>query len=255
MIYKIESGVPCLQFPNLSDFPSISHGIFTRNGGTSKPPYDSLNISLNVGDYKYNVIKNRRIIYKCMNEADLIFAKQVHGSEISILGNNKYAYGKNMSSLNGDAIITNIRHKGLVLQVADCQPVLFYDSIKKVAANVHCGWRGSILNIVGKTIKMMIKQFGSNPRDIIAGVGPSLGPCCAEFTNYQREIPQSLWNYMCRPSFFDFWTMTRDQMADAEVKEQNIYISRICTKCNTDRFFSYRNNKKTGRFAAIIAIN
>jgi len=254
LIYKTKGGIPYLQFPNLADFSSINHGIFTRNGGKSKPPFASLNISLNVGDDENDVIKNRRIIYKYMNEADLVFAKQVHGNEVSVLNNNNCSCGNSVSLLSGDAIITNMRQKSLVLQLADCQAVLFYDPINKAAANVHCGWSGSVLNIVGKTIIMMNRQFGSNPGDIIAGIGPSLGPCCSEFINYKKEIPESLWNYMRRPFFFDFWEMTHDQMTEAGIKRENIYTSRICTKCNTDSFYSYRNDKQTGRFAAVIVL-
>ncbi len=255
MILREKSGVPYLQFPNLSSLPSIHHGIFTREGGSSKAPYSSLNISYNVGDQKDCVIRNRRIIYACMDEAQLVFAEQVHGCDILLLEDDpQLIQGALSAPRNGDAIVTQTRGKNLVLQVADCQPVLMYDPIRQVVANVHCGWRGSIQDIVGRTINVMKIRFGSDPRNIIAGVGPSLGPCCAEFINYQKEIPRLYWKYIDHSVFFDFWAITRDQMIETGVLASNIYISRICTKCNTGRFFSYRKEKETGRFAAVIGL-
>lgn len=123
-----------------------------------------------------------------------------------------------------------------------------------MVANVHSGWRGSIANIIGHTLDAMKKNFGSDPAHVVAGIGPSLGPCCAEFVNYKEEIPEPFWKYRNDRRHFDFWAVSRDQLCEAGVCAENIHISGLCTRCRTDLFFSYRAEGITGRFAAIIGL-
>lgn len=240
------------EFPNIKQFPEVIHGIFTRKGGWSNPPYDSLNITFDIGDSEDNVQKNRALVRSCMNDIELIFANQIHGTDIII-------YSKDMpqfknSNRDGDALVTNIAGKGLVIQTADCQSVMLYDPIEKVVANIHSGWRGSIHNIIGKTIHTMGLNFGVNPKNLFVGIGPSLGPCCAEFIHFRKEIPEIFWGYRVNSNHFDFWQISKHQLICAGVPEENIYCSNICTKCHTDLFFSYRSEKITGRFASVIAL-
>jgi copper oxidase (laccase) domain-containing protein len=129
-----------------------------------------------------------------------------------------------------------------------------YEPVRRVVANVHCGWRGSIQNIIGRTVETMARQFGCSPGSIVAGIGPSLGPCCAEFINYKAEIPQAFWKYKDSDHHLDFWSVSRDQLTKAGVASENIETSRICTRCRADEFFSYRTAKITGRFAAVIGL-
>jgi hypothetical protein len=100
----------------------------------------------------------------------------------------------------------------------------------------------------------MDERFGCDPGDLRVGVGPSLGPCCAEFINYREEIPPGLWAYRRDSARFDFWAMSRDQLVRAGVREDRIQVSGLCTKCRTDLFFSYRAERSTGRFAAVIGL-
>ncbi|MBT8350952.1 MAG: laccase domain-containing protein, partial [Deltaproteobacteria bacterium] len=81
-----------------------------------------------------------------------------------------------------------------------------------------------------------------------------LGPCCAEFVNYQNEIPEKLWTYKNDSNYFDFWALSSKQLCDAGVLKENIYSSEICTRCNTDLFYSFRGEGITGRFAAVIGL-
>lgn len=256
MILKEKNGILFFQFPNLAEFSDIRHGIFTRNCGHSKNPYQSLNVSLSVGDNDSDVKENRQIISKCMGGNELVFANQVHETNILILSKNNVrlaeeAFGKPGV---GDAMVADIPEKFLTVQVADCQAVLMYDPFRRVVANVHCGWRGSINNIIGKTIKIMADIFGSNASHIVAGISPSLGPCCAEFINYKTEIPDRLWKYKDGSNQFDFWSLSLDQLCNAGVLIENICLSQICTKCNTDIFFSFRGEGITGRTAAVIGL-
>jgi polyphenol oxidase len=256
LLQKEKDGVPYMQFPNLEALSFIRHAVFTRKGGVSVPPHDSLNISYRVGDADHAVTQNRQRIRATVDADELVFARQVHGVGVLSFTENDFNQKATAGSVpqTGDAMICSARGKTLVLKVADCQPVLLADPVSRVIAGVHSGWRGSVQNIVGKAVYAMKDRFGSNPRDVIAGIGPSLGPCCAEFVNYQTEIPRPLWIYKQRRVFFDFWSMTRDQLIDAGVSDKNIHVSRICTRCRFDIFFSYRRQNHTGRFAAAIGL-
>ena len=245
-----------LQFPNLSGFSDIHHGVFTRKNGYSNTPYKSLNTSYSAGDNIKNVTLNRLVISKCFDGNELVFAKQVHGTKaVSFAKNNRSLKKRFYDRLpECDAMITDIKKRSLVIQVADCQSILMYDPVLKVIANVHSGWRGSIKNIIGRTISTMEKDFGTKPNHIISGISPSLGPCCAEFINYKNEIPEKLWKYKNDSDHFNFWAISLDQLRGAGVLKKNIYSSEICTRCNTNLFFSYRSEETTGRFAAVIGL-
>jgi len=252
MIEIQKNGLSFFQFPNLAKYPGICHGIFTRNGGLSQKPYHSLNVSINVGDAETNVINNRSLILKCLEIDNLFFTNQVHGTEILIL---KKETSQTFDSLmTGDAVISDIPGKNIAIQTADCQAVLLYDADKNVIANIHSGWRGSIQNIIGKTVRTMEKVFECSPDHIIAGIGPGLGQCCAEFINYKKEIPKEYWKYKNNSNYFDFRAISKDQLFSAGVLPESIFLSSLCTRCRNNLFFSFRENRITGRFAAIIGI-
>lgn len=256
MIVKEKNGLSFLQFPKLAACSGIAHGVFTRKGGFSEGAYRSLNVSFGVGDDDRNIRRNRSIIAGCFDGREPVVAKQVHGTRVIVLARDQgAATGTPPAGLPvGDAMVTDIRDKYLLVQVADCQPVLLYDAVRHVVANVHSGWRGSVKNIIGVTIAGMQGAFDCRPRDIIAAIGPSLGPCCAEFVNYKKEIPQVLWKYKDDADRFDLWAISRDQLCQAGVLRENIHLSKICTRCNADRFFSYRGEHTTGRFAVVIGL-
>lgn len=256
ILRQSEQGVPYYQFPHFREFDFLRHGIFTRLGGVSAAPFDSLNICTNVGDNRDDVIQNQRIISGVMEDTELVFVHQVHGCDVRVLTANDITTNPERFSVpaRADAMITDAAGKNLVIQVADCQAVLMVDPVLRVIANVHSGWRGSIQNIIGKTVLKMKEQFGCRPEHIVAGIGPSLGPCCAEFINYKREIPRMFWGYKYRSVLFDFWAISRDQLINAGVLDKNIASSGLCTRCRWDRFFSYRKHGRTGRFAAVIGL-
>ncbi len=205
-----------------------------------------------------DVDRNRKAMARALGFDRLVYMRQVHGDKVLVLKKSESA--NDMAALRGprpeaDAAATDITGVGLVIQVADCQPILLYDPEKNVVANVHSGWRGSVLNIIGGAIDAMKARFGCEAGNLIAGVGPSLGPCCAEFINYRHELPESFWPYRAGANHFDFWAISKRQLINAGVLEANVHISRICTRCSTDQFYSYRGEKVTGRFAAVIGLN
>ena len=251
-----ENGISFYQFEHLAGCPEIRHGCFTRIGGTSPAPFDSLNVAAGIGDASGNVRENRSRVCRCLGSRHLVFARQVHGTRVLAYarGDRSHPHPFPPATEDGDAMITDDSGRGLVIQTADCQAVLMADPVRNVVANVHCGWRGSIGNIVGRTVAVMAARFGCRPPDILAGIGPSLGPCCAEFVNYRQEIPEKLWPYMDAKNRFDFWTMSVDQLCDAGIRADAIESSGLCTRCRTDLFFSYRGNGVTGRLAAVIGL-
>lgn len=180
----------------------------------------------------------------------LLSSRQVHGDRIvSVVGRPD----GDMQYEGYDALITNIAGIGLLIQQADCQAVLLYDSIGGVVANIHSGWKGSVYNIIGKTIGQMNRDFATDPKNLHVVISPSLGPCCAEFKHYRSELPLPLHAYQVQPNHFDFWAISREQLLQAGVKPENIHNLRICTVCD-DRFFSYRREGVTGRFASVIGL-
>ena len=254
MIVSSIAEIPVYRFPNLSQFSEIRHGVFTRLGGVSIGPFHSLNTKDDIGDKPEFVKINRKRISDCMGSTPLVFVQQVHGTQILVIQKDKpdtQVFEKNQTA---DAIITDMSGISLMIQTADCQAILMFDPVKRVIANVHSGWCGSIGNIIGHTIRAMKNIFGVDPADISAGIGPSLGPCCAEFIHYQKEIPESFWKYKDSADRFDFWQISRDQLCEQGVLSDQICISGICTRCRSDLFYSYRKEKITGRFASVIGM-
>ena len=256
LILTHRNGASFYQFEGLAQFPEIRHGIFTRHFGFSTGPFKSLNVSFGLGDKAACVKANRQVIARAIGSDDLVYAQQIHDNQIGILDIKNFACKAPAEQALGavDALVTNASGKFLTIQLADCQSIMLYDAIRRVVANIHSGWRGSIKNIAGQTVQAMGKHFKCQPADIVAAIGPSLGPCCAEFVNYRKEIPEIFWQYKTVNDHFDFWAISRDQLTDAGVLRENIEVSNICTRCNTEIFFSYREEGQTGRFASVIGL-
>jgi polyphenol oxidase len=254
---KKHNDIKLYQFGHFKKNPYIVHGIFARTGGISQKPFDSLNIGINSGDKKSDIAENRRLIINKLGNKPFIFLNQIHEDGIKIIKKEDITrvLAPENNSFTADAAITDIKNIFLLIQVADCQAVMLYDQQKKVIANIHSGWRGSVLNIIGNTVEKMISEFGCKAENIIAGISPSLGPCCAEFINFITEIPERLWQYKIKnTNYFNFWALSRDQLLEKGVLHDNIQNMEICTKCNTHTFYSYRKEKTTGRFASVISI-
>ena len=250
IVLNTKEGVPYYQFANMAQQPGLVHGIFTRQGGQSRAPFNSLNVGLGIGDQPDVVAENRRRVAACLGVDRLVFTNQVHADGIltvkveDLLGWTGSLHEKKTA----DAVITDATGICLAIQVADCQAVVVYDPDRAVVANIHSGWRGSITNIIGRTVQTMIAEFGCDPGNLLAGISPSLGPCCAEFVNFKQEIPKEFWSYRMSKDHFDFWAISRDQLIQAGVPKKSIEISGCCTRCHPEHFYSYRLEQATGRF-------
>jgi len=246
------------QFDNLKNAPRLAHGVFSRNGGLSPPPFASLNVGLGIGDSEALVLKNRDAIARTMGFSRTLFLNQTHGKRVLVLKRESGPGSSqpNRHDLSADGAVTDIPGLLLFIQTADCQAVMLHDPVKGVAANIHSGWKGSAANIIGAGVETMKTEFGSDPLNILAGIGPSLGPCCAELVNYRTELPRNAWQYRRegQSRHFDFWRMSRDQLVDRGVRSGNIELSGTCTKCASEHYFSFRRNRTTGRFASVIGL-
>jgi hypothetical protein len=256
MILNQCNGLLYFMFENLAGFDEIRHAVFTRHNGISRGCYKGLNLSHSVGDDADHVNANRDAVGQFMGGGGVVFAHQVHQSDILIINGIPSQKGSSLhqETLTGDGLVTASAGSFIAVKLADCQAVMMYDPVMKVAANVHSGWRGSIQNIIGRCIDVMKERFNTNPQDIVAGISPSLGPCCSEFIHYKDEIPKIHWKYKDNRHHFDFWAMTKDQLTSSGILPENIETAGICTKCNSHLFYSYRQSKNSGRFAAVIGI-
>jgi len=229
---------------------SVLCNVSVRRGGVSPAPYDSLNLSFGVGDTDEKVLENRQRLKAALGIPVLASARQVHGDAVWVID---APLDQDTELAGYDALVTNQPGVALLVQQADCQAVLLHDPVRQVVAAIHAGWRGSVANIIGKTIRTMHEQFGTAPADLMAGISPSLGPCCAEFVNYRNELPESFHGYQVAPNHFDFWAISRDQLREAGVLSTHIELAGICTKCSPDHF-SFRRERVTGRFGSLIML-
>jgi hypothetical protein len=246
------------QFALLNAVPGVWHGVFARHTRAMDGHSGSFNLGLNGGAPEAEVWSRRRRAMTATNAALAVFARQVHGTEVAVWEGAEPLAGGDAGKhvqLDGDALITAQPGAALFILTADCQSILMVDPVRRVVANVHSGWRGSIANVIGATVRTMARRFGCRPQDLRCGIGPSLGPCCAEFVHYRQEIPQHYWSYRRPGDLFDFWRLSADQLADAGVRPERIETSGICTRCNRHLFFSYRaEGSQAGRFAAVIGL-
>ena len=180
-----------------SSLPAVSAATFSRHGGASAPPYHARNVGLHVGDDQALVLRNRALIKEELGLVRLVSAKQVHGDSIL---NVDWLPDADVEHVGHDALMTNIPEVGLMIQQADCQAVMLYDPEHGAVANIHSGWRGSVANIIAKTVAAMAVAYGTGPAALHAAISPSLGPCCGEFVNYQQELPPAFHGYQAQPN-------------------------------------------------------
>lgn len=243
-----------LEFDLLADIPHLKHALFLRHGGHSKDPYDSLNTSYSVGDREEDVNANFQIIQDHFQEnveipCHLYWGAQCHKNGIAFIDHHSQH-----RQLDTDALVTDTPGKVLMIRHADCQAAIFYDPVNKAIANVHAGWRGSVINIYADTISFMQKQFGTKPANLIVCISPSLGPEDAEFIHYAHELPKEFWSFQAKPTYFDFWAISEHQLKQSGVLPHHIEIARISTLSNPEDYFSYRRKKISGRHAACVTL-
>lgn len=266
--------LPAYQFQLLQKFSDhIQHAVFTREGGVSMPPFASLNLSFTVQDSRACVNKNRKLVSEALNIQlqDIFYTHQTHSKNISIVDEEHVAYAESREVQNTDAFITQLKKTALLITIADCQAILMYDPVKQVIANIHAGWKGLEKDISGATIQLLKKKFKVDPATLLAAISPSLGPCCAFFSNPKTELPQQFHEYIDAQKRVDLWNFSINQLQQHGLKRENIELAKICTQCGghgekqsmylsrkkqPKKFFSFRREGGfTGRFGVMIFLN
>lgn len=242
MIYRSCGAIKWLEFELFAEHPELIHGCFQRHGGCSAAPYLSLNFCKRVGDEIHSVQSNLLLAATSLNLSSISMLKQLHSSKIV-----------EDRGECGDALFTTYCNRALLITHADCQAAIFFDPLKKMVANVHAGWRGSVKNIYKKVVRKFV-QKGSCPANLLVAISPSLGPNHAQFIHYQKELPLPFWHYQIKPNFFDFWSISTDQLTQCGILPHHIQIASVCTYENSKDYFSYRRDSITGRHATVAMI-
>jgi len=251
--------------PRLLAAAAVStQGFTTRHEGVSRAPYNSLNLGLNTFDAAHNVQGNRSLLARTFGSRveKFVMVSQCHGTDILVIDEPNPDYN-HFQKLACDGIITNQPGVMIAVGVADCLPVLLLDPVKKVVAALHAGWKGTAGNIAAKGVESLVKLFGSDSRDILAALGPAIGPCC-----YEVDIPVKQafagsgidWELCATLSDIGSWKLdlaaaNRQQLMAAGLAEENIEAAEQCVSCQHDWFFSYRRDGgETGRQAGFIML-
>jgi YfiH family protein len=260
MIQVNKNGLRYYQFELLNQH-KIKHGVFTRFGGVSPFPYQSLNLGSTTGDTDKNVVINREKIFGCLDlPVNSIFdVWQVHGNEII---NTTTPRKLDEPHKKADGILSNRKGITLFMRFADCVPILLFDPQKKVIGLVHAGWQGTVKRIIQFAVSRMKTDFNVNPADIIAGIGPSICPDHYEVgKNVVENASASLPEFMEKiiynrnnSTYFDLWKTNALLLEQAGVS--TIEMSGFCTAGNTAEWFSHRaEGEKSGRFAVLITLD
>lgn len=255
-----------LKFNNLSVFDSeIEHFISTREGGVSKDSFESLNLGLHVGDDPKKVLKNRQNLAKQLNIPleGFVFAQQTHGKHVFIASKKHAGRGAveyKTAIGDTDAFITAEKGVCVVILVADCVPIILFDPKQGVIAVVHAGWKGTVQKILKKTVQRMKEEFDCEGKDILGGIGPSIGACHFEvqsevFNQFEKcfGIENEALIVQGRRLAIDLQKLNEGQLIAENIPKENIETMKVCTSCRRDEFFSARKKDK-GRFAIGIVL-
>ncbi len=264
MDFQFTNNLKVAVFQTLKEQSNLVHFITTREGGCSKPPYDSLNLSFNTLDDPSSVTNNRKRLARALGieVGQLIFSRQVHGDTV-IKINESFCHSTIKPPMESDALITNITSIAMGILIADCVPLLFHDPVNHAIGLAHAGWRGTVANIALKTILSMQKHFGTRPADLLAGIGPSIGPrhfeigdtVAGEFKRAFQHCEGILY-FNGHKIFCNLWHANKTRLLQAGVNEKNISVAKMCTFEQHDTFFSHRFNKGiTGRMGAVMMLN
>ena len=243
----------------LLGFEKLVHGFTTRKGGVSQGEYESLSMSPWRGDDIECVHKNEKILCDSLSldVEKLTSTKQEHTDVVEIIDKSRIGYGISIPWGKGvDACITVLKNVPLLCYSADCVPVLMYASDIEAVAAVHAGWRGTKARIVEKTLKKLM-DMGANAENIYVAIGPCIHKCCYEVSDDVALQFDEKYYDDCHTGKYmlDLAAVNYDLAAECGVKEENISISQMCTKCNNDLFFSHRGqNGKSGTLAGVICM-
>ena len=246
----------------LSALGFVEHAFCTRRGGVSGGPFSGLNVSFRVGDREEDVRRNLALVGEAfaIPQERLVLMGQVHGERIRAIDSDEPP-PEHVPECDG--LITARPGVALAVRTADCVPLFFVDRVRRVIGAAHAGWRGTALGMAAKMVDAFVEGFASRPEDILAAVGPAVGPCC-----YQVDAPvhaaltahPGVERFLrpCRQEgrwMLDLALANRLQIAERGVPEANILSSCLCTACRQELFFSHRaSGGCTGRQVNILIL-
>lgn len=268
--YRSEEGyvLPYLSFSSYEALPYIRHMFTTREGGVSKDIYESLNLSFTRGDDKTAVLENYRRVAQALGTSidHIVTSDQTHTTNVRPVG--KEDLGKGITRPRDykdvDGMITDQPGVLLATFYADCVPLYFVDPVHKAIGLSHSGWRGTVGRMGQATVEAMERSFGSQPKDLLCAIGPSICQDCYEvsrdvaeafifaFPTHEKEILQAgaIGKYQ-----LDLWKANEIVLTEAGVLKEHIDLAGLCTCCNSSILFSHRASKgKRGNLGAFLML-
>lgn len=259
-------GLDLLQADGLTDERAV-HCFTTRRGGVSTGPLSSLNLGPSRGDRPENVQENFRRVCAALgtDPRGLVLSHQVHRDTIRVCTGADAGKGYcSVRDYDADGLVTDVPGQTLTIFGADCIPILFYDPVRQAVGACHGGWRGTALDIAGKTVRTLQRVYGSNPADLRCAIGPGICPKCFET---DEDVPQAMTaalGGLCQSCItplgsgrfqVDLKGIHRQCLEKAGVSAENIVISDDCTACRPDIYWSHRKaGDRRGVQAALIAL-
>lgn len=258
MPFEQSDGLRYYQFDIFSK--NILNAVFTRQGGISPEPWTSLNLSVSVGDDPVRVAENRVHAFNSLGRtpASLHDVWLVHGTNVIFADAPRPL---DQPTQKADILFTNNPEVSLFMRFADCVPLLFHDPKKNVIGISHAGWMGTVKGVAEVSVQAMQERYGSEPQDIMVGIGPSISvdhyevgeEVAAQFREKYGEDSEKVMETRDGRIYLDLWAANTLQLQKMGVEQ--IQISGLCTACNLDDWYSHRAEKgKTGRFGALLAI-
>lgn len=266
---KCVDGVEYLSYPLLEKTGMVNHGFSTRIGGVSEGVCSSMNLNFARGDKEEAVRENFRRIAAALDVKveNMVFSKQTHTTNVRVVTEEDRGKGtvKPLDYDQVDGLVTNIPGLCLATFYADCVPLFFVDPVQKAIGLSHSGWRGTVGKIGKITVETMRKEYGTDPADVLAAVGPSICQKCYEVSedvieqfriNYEQKYWEELFYKKENGKFhLNLWKANEIVFGEAGIKAEHIAVTNVCTCCNPDVLFSHRaSHGKRGNLGAFMAI-
>jgi YfiH family protein len=248
------------------DHPGLLAALVTRHGGTSAGSYAGCNLAFHVGDDPDAVLTNRALVCDALDVEALTCADQQHDGRVAVI--DRSLAGAGHASLADaearlpatDALVTDVTGIALAILVADCAPVVLHDPVRRALGVAHAGRRGAMLDVVAATVATMVERYGSDRRDLRAGIGPCIGAESYELGGIELdEVRGAFGDELLRPTrpghgTFDLPAAVVRGLVDAGVAEDRIEVAGVDTRTATDTWFSHRAERPCGRFALVAAL-
>lgn len=260
---------PYLEYPLFRNTGIVRHGFSTRLGGVSQGCWSTLNLSFDRGDDPEAVGENFRRIGDAIGvrPEDMVLSRQTHTTNVRLMTDQDRGKGitRERDYTDVDGMITNVPGLCLVTSYADCVPLYFVDPVKKAIGLSHSGWRGTVGKIGKETVRLMEKEFDSDPADILAAVGPSVCMDCYEVSEdvirkVREAFDEELW-----PELFyekpdgkyqlDLWKANESIFLESGILPEHIAVTNVCTHCNSQILYSHRaSGDRRGNLCAFLAL-